>query len=167
MNSCLENTTALFQVGSAAEAIVQAISSILSNPNDVPSLTVTSVNVNGRSFYPSFLGTSPPNSKPSNGDTSSSTGLIVGLVVGLVVGAIVVTAIVLFLRYRGKMSARSAPYLVSKNSNKRKGQTNDDILIELPIQMLGSPTNYPLSPVSPRHNRRPHHLPPLATHANQ
>lgn len=179
----LENRIVLFQVGTAADRTSRAVSSILSNPSDVPSLTTTSVNINGRSFFPTFSIPSTTNSnKPStsgvtsnhnNNNDNNNTGLIVGLVVGLVGGLIIVTTIILITRARNKAGCRSEPYRVPAEEEDQSMEIEPMPQItsqegsQIPIQLLGSPTNYPSAPTSPHYNRRVYRLPPLFSNEDQ
>ncbi|UJR08495.1 hypothetical protein I4U23_012761 [Adineta vaga] len=72
---------AKFQVDAYPTNISQAVSSILSNPNAIPDLSISSVNINGRTF--SIL--SNENTSTSDGN---KTGLIIGIVIGLLAGTL-------------------------------------------------------------------------------
>lgn len=178
----LENRIVRFHVGTAADKTSRAVSSILANPSDVPSLTTTSVNINGRSFFPTFsvLSTTTVNKPSTSGVTSNNdnkkynnTGLIVGLVVGLVGGLVIVTTIFLFIRARNKAGCRSEPYRVPAEEEDQSIEIEPmpEITVQegsqIPIQMLGSPTNYPSAPTSPHYNRRVYRLPPLFSNEDQ
>ena len=161
-------------MGTSADSVVQAVSSILSNPSDIPSLTTTSININGRSFYPSLSGS--PNPQPgasSAGRPTDKTGLIVGLVVGLVLGIVLIAVIVLIIRARTKAARRRAIYLeTAEEHNELEKMPQTPVTIyrdvsQIPIQMLGSPTTYPLAPTSPQYNRRVYRLPPLSRNADE
>lgn len=93
-------------MGTHSEAIMAAVTQVLANPHDIPNLSVSSVNINGRSFFlPTSVGPNPLN-LPNNSGTNSNTGMIVGLVVGLVLAAaLVVALIVIFLYVRSRHHA--------------------------------------------------------------
>ena len=151
---------ALFQVGSAAESIRSAISSILANPNEVPSLSVASVNINGRSFFlPSTVVPGSTGSPIIGSSPGNATGLIVGLVVGLVAGALLVVGIVLIIRARRRATdERSKPYELAPIPPSPVVATAHPEAL-LPITMTASPTNYPVSPATGRYNPRPYRAP--------
>ncbi|CAF0767722.1 unnamed protein product, partial [Adineta ricciae] len=78
----------LFQVDALPVDIDRAVTTILSNPNVIPDLTVSSVNINGRSY--SVSPTTNQNMKPND---DNKTSLLVGIPVG-VIGIIIIVGIV-------------------------------------------------------------------------
>ncbi|CAF3595884.1 unnamed protein product [Rotaria sordida] len=92
---------ALFEVEPLATNVSNAVSSLLSNPNTISGLTISSLNINGRSYSVSDLSNHNETNNTDNGSTN--VGLIVGLVVGLVGGSLIVAGIVLVYQLYPRM----------------------------------------------------------------
>ena len=92
---------AIFEVDSWPTSVSNAVTSILSNPNVIPGLSVLSVNINTRTYtVPTTTTTTTaaasattPSAAKSE-DNSTNIGLIVGLVVGLVTALALISSIV-------------------------------------------------------------------------
>ena len=90
----------LFQVDALPVDINRAVTMILSDPNVIPDLTVSSVNINGRSYS-----VSPPNQNMQpDGDTK--TGLLVGILVGVIVIIIIAGIIVYFVQKKKRKQTK-------------------------------------------------------------
>ncbi|CAF1688366.1 unnamed protein product, partial [Adineta ricciae] len=112
----------LFQVDTLAVDISLAVSSILSNPNVIPDLTVSSVNINGRSYLVSSA------SENTQANEENKTGLLVGILVGVIV--IIILAgifIAVYIRNR-RQKLRNNKYLAD---GLHIGQPMDAVIQEL------------------------------------
>lgn len=106
------SVVALFQIGTSSNAIAQAVSTLVSNPNAIPNLPTSSVNINGRSYFAQSAAVGETSTSSGRGSTSdaavwTNTGLIIGLVVGLVLATLVVVSVIVGHRVHKKKSARS------------------------------------------------------------
>lgn len=153
----------LFDVDASAEDIAQAVASLLENPENLPSLSLKSVNINGRTY-------SNPNDDTSSGgkETSASNiGLIVGLVVGLVVLVLIVAGIMFQRVYKKKFSRQKLLVRPSvdidlnelgrSNATLPRGSMNSlDGIIPAPAWALATPDPERRTPlVSPQRSRNP------------
>nr|ACD54600.1 fibrocystin-like protein [Adineta vaga] len=95
----------LFQVDSLSVSISKAVESILSDPRAIPGLTVSSVYINGRSYYVSS------EVKNTESNTGNNIGLIVGIVIALVVVVIVVVVAGLYWVQKKKNAKDGNKYM--------------------------------------------------------
>ncbi|CAF0989893.1 unnamed protein product, partial [Adineta ricciae] len=110
----------LFQVDALPVDIDQAVTTILSNPNVIPDLTVSSVNINGRSYS-----VSPTNQNVKPND-DNKPGLLVGILVGVIV-IIIIVGIVYFVLERKRKQTKDR-YLQDKIDIR---QPMDEVIYEL------------------------------------
>lgn len=151
------SVVAMFQVNSLTNDISQAVSTILDDAHAIPDLTVSSVNINGRSFTNFTRSTSSSSSSSSSNDSQNNTALIAGVTVGLVAALCLVIVGVYFYRVR-KGNNPAVYHQDDNNLNKQYTQDNDEI--ERP--QIWFPTIYPppqITPTSmptfPRHTPEP------------
>ena len=159
---------ALFDVGSSAEDISQAVTTLLASPNSVPSLSVRTVNINGRSYSNGDVGLS---SNQETAISGSNIGLIVGLVIGIVVVLFIVAGIMAQRLYKKKFSRQQMTVAPSidigldqigrSNVTLPRGSMDSidacvDETLPPPAWTLATPDLERKNPVmSPRHSRNP------------
>ena len=94
----------LFQVDTLAVDISLAVSSILANPNVIPDLTVSSVNINGRTYLVSSA------SQNTQSNEENKIGLLAGILVGVIVIIILVGIfIAVYIRNKRKQLRNNKP----------------------------------------------------------
>lgn len=119
----------MFQVNSLPTVISQAAATLLNNPEAVPGLSLTSVNINGRSY-----GVSSWTNSDSLSNTAESykvnSSLVIGLVVGLVCTLLTVIGLVWLYHKHKQMNAH----------RRLENNPNDDLLlVEKDQEYLRSP----------------------------
>ncbi|CAF4346418.1 unnamed protein product [Rotaria magnacalcarata] len=93
-----------YEADTLAPNVSAAVSKLLSDPGAIPDLTLTSVNMFGRTYVPSSASSSSSGS--DTGNVSTNVALIVGLVVGLVGGLLVIFGVVWLYRAHERMISR-------------------------------------------------------------
>ena len=111
---------ALFEVEPLATTVSIAVSTLLTNPNAVPGLSVLSININSRSYEVATTTTTSTtvatsSNKPDAGAGSNNTGLIIGLTVGLGGGLIAITVAVLIYKVYQRVQARNLSKVTNIN----------------------------------------------------
>lgn len=112
---------ALFEVEPLATIVSIAVSTLLTNPNAVPGLSVLSININSRTYEVATTTTSTTASTSSSkpdadaGAGSNNTGLIVGLTVGIGGGLAAIAVAVLSYKAYQRVKARNLSKVTNIN----------------------------------------------------
>lgn len=121
----LGSVIALFQTSPLPTSISQAVTTILSDLNAIPDLSVSSVNINGRSYSSSSTTSSSNNNNSNNTtkDAEKNIGLIVGVIIPLVVVILLIVGGIFARRAYNKKMNQRRPIGVSED-NIRTDDTN-------------------------------------------
>jgi len=160
------SVVALFQVDTLIPSgISQAVTTLLADPSAIPDLSVSTVNINSRTYSnPSS------NTSPSSNDSANNTALIVGVVIGLIAVSIIVFIGV--YAYRKRRGFRICPtpcmedsdlnFSSDNNANRQSiYETEQEQVVRPPVWF---PTIFPPPPSTPTpvlKRRHPIMLPPI------